>query len=735
MTVTLRLLGFLLPALTLAWLLQSEMQRHPVRIEFDVAFERKDGTDFQVSWGQPRGQTQREERITESEPIILRYDLTNDTSWLRFDPPPGTTDLRVRSIRLMRVLELARWDGEHGFLGWEPRNDIRRFEFDADGMHVVAIGQDPHFAHMDLRPMIEAGLARERRVFLWVKFALALALVGASLGTLRPSRRWLAALPRRGARALVRLGSPPAPVAGGRRSFLGPLCASLGVVALLVPIGGSLIRTLQFRAGLVPVTGWFFFLCVTTAILGVAAALAFLVRTWSTRVVAPGPAAIVVGAFICLVLGAAIHVIALAPYRELVVHMYVGFWGGAFALWLYAHPGLVHAAGERRSRIIGLVLLQLCSVTVLLEGALRVIAIVRPSQVFAMPQSGARDFLRMNRNVPGTVIWGMPTNSLGHFDEEFTARGANPLVAAIGDSFSYGIVPHALHFTTVCEQLVPPVQVANFGLPAIGPPEYLELLVEEALPLRPDLIVINVFVGNDFERGPAHARDVPPWRRVLDGELLYLPVVVPRLIVLARQERGMRGQLGQVATPESASSQRVPLDVILQQNPWVQDHTLERATFSEEAFLAMECSRAINTCSETGTSFETFYATFERILAAAGDIPVAVLLLPDEFQVEDPLWDEVERALSHLELDRFRPQRRVSAWLEEKGVPYEDVLPRLRALPLHEDGLRHAYRKRDTHFNAVGCRVAGEGLAALVSRLLGVPVLMDPSTDGAAEQK
>lgn len=622
-----RLLGLLLIALPLAWLLHISLQRLPVQIELDLAFERKGGADFQVSW------------------------------------------------------------------------------------------------------------AHERRLVVGVHVVLVLVAVATSLAALGPPTRWLVTLPGRGARGLVRLGSSSAPAADRRRSFVGPLIVSLGVVALLVPICGGLMRMLQFRAGLIPVTGWFFFLCVTTGILGAAAALAFLVRTWSTRVVAPGFAAILAGTFVCFVLGATAHVVALKPYRELVVHMYVALWGGAFALWLYAHPDLVRAIGEGRSRLIGLVLVQLCAVTVLLEGALRVVAKVRPSQVFAMPQSGAKDFLRMNRSAPGTVVWGMSTNSLGHFDDEFTVRGESPLVAAIGDSFSYGLIPHALHFTTVCEQLVPPVQVANLGLPAIGPPEYLELLVEEALPLRPDLVVINVFVGNDFERGPEHARDVPPWRRVLDGELLYIPVVVPRLIALARQERGMRGQLGQVATPETARSQRVPLDVILQQNPWLEDHTLERASFSEAAFLAMEKSRAVNTCSETGTSFETFYSTFERILVAAGDTPVAVLLLPDEFQVEDPLWDEVERALSHLDLDRFRPQRRVTAWLEEKGVPYEDVLPRLRALPLHDDGLRHAYRKRDTHFNAVGNRAAGEGLAALVSRVLGVPVSADPTTGRAEEQK
>ena len=726
MNVLSRLLGVLLLGLPLVWLLQSTLQRLPVQIELDVEFERKDGADFQVSWDRSRGRVLLDERIEDSGSMILRYDLPAELSWFRFDPPPGTTDFRIRSIRLRRLIELARWDGPRGFNGWEPRFHITRFESDTNGLRVLAEGADPHFAHMSLKGTMQAGLARERRVATLTACVLVLVALAASLAGVRTSWRWLLALPRRVGRAVVQSGAPSLPVRGPGRSLAGslagPLVATVVVASLAIPISACLGRTLEFRAGLAPVAGWFFYFSVTAGVLGLVAALVFLVRTWRTRLLAPGLASICAAAFVCFVVGAAVHVIALQPYRALVAQMYIAAWGGVFAMWLFAHPGLVRSFGERRSGLIGLVLIQLCAVTVLLEGALRVVALVRPSPVFAMPQSGARDFLRMNRNPPGTVIWGMPTNSLGHFDEEFTVRGEHPLVAAIGDSFSYGIVPHALHFTTVCEQLLPPVEVANIGLPAIGPPEYLELLVEEALPLRPDLIVINVFVGNDFERGPAHARNVPPWRRVLDADLLYLPVVAPRLVVLARQDRDMRGKLDQVsplgAPSGTTTSQRTPLEVILKQVPWLEDHTLEPASFSEEAFLATESARARNLCSDAAIPLETFYSTFELILAAAGDVPVAVLLLPDEFQVEDPLWEDVTEALSDLTLDRFRPQREVTAWLEARGVPYEDVLPRLRALPLHEDGRRHAYRLRDTHFNAVGCRVAGEALAALVSRVL-----------------
>jgi hypothetical protein len=46
----------------------------------------------------------------------------------------------------------------------------------------------------------------------------------------------------------------------------------------------------------------------------------------------------------------------------------------------------------------------------------------------------------------------------------------------IGDSFSIGAVPHALHYTTLAEGLLGDTEVLNLGISGVGPAEYEALL-------------------------------------------------------------------------------------------------------------------------------------------------------------------------------------------------------------------------------------------------------------------
>ena len=149
--------------------------------------------------------------------------------------------------------------------------------------------------------------------------------------------------------------------------------------------------------------------------------------------------------------------------------------------------------------------------------------------------------------------------------------------------------------------------------------------------------------------------------------------------------------------------------------PWVLDPTLEEPVFSERAFLELERHRARSACDPDPADLERLFAILEEMRAAAGP-RLAVLVLPDEFQVEDELWRQVGFA-DGVELDRDRPQRVIGAWLEERGVPWLDLLPRMRAVPPGPDGRRHLYHRRDTHWNARGNRIAGEALAEFLVEL------------------
>ena len=60
-----------------------------------------------------------------------------------------------------------------------------------------------------------------------------------------------------------------------------------------------------------------------------------------------------------------------------------------------------------------------------------------------------------------------------------------------------------------------PVEVANLGLPSMQPREYLQILVDDGLALRPDLILLCLYSGNDFQAAPSESRfDARNWRVV-----------------------------------------------------------------------------------------------------------------------------------------------------------------------------------------------------------------------------
>ena len=85
--------------------------------------------------------------------------------------------------------------------------------------------------------------------------------------------------------------------------------------------------------------------------------------------------------------------------------------------------------------------------------------------------------------------------------------------------------------------------------------------------------------------------------------------------------------------------------------------------------------------------------------------------------VEDALWRRIE-ADTEAPLDRHALRRRLVEWCEAQDIPCLDLWPVLDAVAPLEDGDRHLYLLRDTHWNARGNEVAGRALAPFVRLLM-----------------
>lgn len=424
--------------------------------------------------------------------------------------------------------------------------------------------------------------------------------------------------------------------------------------------------------------------------------------------------------FVILVAGAVVYLSYYQPFRRLVFDVALGVTASAFGLWIVVRPLLERSIPRRVRFWTGFLLFNTALVLVGGELLLRAAATLRPSPLFAREDGAVVDRIDAMRYPPGLMRFGFPTNEGGHYDETFRDAGVHPRVIMVGDSFSASIVPHHYHFSTVVERELG-VVVDNLGVPGVGPLEYQYLLEYEGLPLDGDVVMVNLFVGNDFTDAMKVRRGSRGLRLWFDRGNVLLVQVPKRLKVLS-DERARLGEgvvVGEVQGEVGGDERIDNIDELNRRYPWVLDWTLETPQFSRDGFINMERSRVANSCRPGSVDIRPLTSALKRMRAAAGDVPLVVAIIPDVFQLEDAVWTEtIAGLLRPDELERDLPQRLLCAWLDEQQIPYVDLLPALRAVEPEADGERHCYYVHDSHFNVRGNEVAGRAMAELLRGLL-----------------
>lgn len=344
---------------------------------------------------------------------------------------------------------------------------------------------------------------------------------------------------------------------------------------------------------------------------------------------------------------------------------------------------LAGRAVARRRGLVGRVALVVLLNACALELALRVFNAVHPSFVFY-----ATGYERY-RGRPGAPFYGTRLNAGGFNDIDHPRDrlpGTARRIVAIGDSFVLGVVPYRDNFLTRLEGALAPaghVEVINIGIPATEPADYLAMLVHEGLAYRPDTVLVHVFIGNDFEA---------PGARWYDHSF-----TVTFLRALWRLRSGTppapaaSGGLATYQDDQPSLSRDRFLEIEVDRS-WVYD--------AGEAALAPAVARVAG-------ALETM-----RDVARRAGADLAVVLIPDEVQVDAALADQVTRASNRAPagLDFDRPNRLLTVALEAEGIPVLDLLPVFRAAASRE----RLYKPQDTHWNIAGNRLAASAIAAFL---------------------
>jgi hypothetical protein len=515
------------------------------------------------------------------------------------------------------------------------------------------------------------------------------------------------------------MAEPKAVPAGVRaRAIVVMLALAASEILALV----SLVQGIRFRAPLAVLAGLWFWICLAATLLAsVTAVVALLRLAGAWRRGARRASSLSLRALVAtVVLGGAAFLVS---FREFETPWISLFGSGCLGLWagfLILEERLARSA-PRLVRALDLILFDLALVLFLTEASLRVVARVRPSPLLATFDAGAEQILANFRQPAGILHLSYPTNRRGHYDEEFTEkRPGERLIACIGDSFSFSAVPHYWHYTTICERQLPGTRVDNFGVPGVGPPEYEILLRTEALSLHPDLVVIAIFVGNDVTF--LGSRDVGGGgvlRSWLDRRQNRIWTLIDRLARIRAdpQEGGGDGGGGQIETAGATPGRIDEPEELERAYPWLHDPTRELVGRSEPSFLQIETIRVREACMGGPEIYAPFFRSMQAILRTAGKTRIGVLLLPDQYHVDDDLWNRIQESSEPGERERNRPQRLIGAWLEARGVPFVDLLPRMREAPVSPDGSRHLFVLRNTHFNVRGNEIAAACLAELIQRM------------------
>ena len=379
-------------------------------------------------------------------------------------------------------------------------------------------------------------------------------------------------------------------------------------------------------------------------------------------------------------------------------------------------PGRLFKLGD-------VLMLNLILAVVLLEAGLLMVSRLAPSRLLYDP-TDARSMISVFRLQPHAVGYGFSYSSLGYHDEEFFAAADDDLVIALlADSFGVGIVPYRYNFATVAEselraQLAPSyerIAIHNFGIPSIGMREYFHIFNDEARNYDPSQVVLCVYVGNDIEGLTRLSRR----HRYLFQDWLFARYVKRFFSIYANMRDEGKG-VGDIydylrmksmghAVAEEAPAEGEGEEERLGPD-YIHDWTKEKPHLSYTAFMRWERSRLYIT-DRTSRAMRQRYDDFFAALDAFHEIlgkRLLVLIIPDQFQLEDELWRQLMAGTDRPEdFERDYPQQQISARCRSHGINYIDLLPELRAAQIRG----RTYHLQDTHWNARGNRVAGEALA------------------------
>lgn len=293
-------------------------------------------------------------------------------------------------------------------------------------------------------------------------------------------------------------------------------------------------------------------------------------------------------------------------------------------------------------------------------------------------------------------------NSLGLRGPEISPEpGDARRILMLGDSFVFGWGVEAeeavaAQLETELASRGQAVEVINAGHPGWGLRDELTWLERDGLRLEPDLVLLGILMNNDLLDATAKRH-----HELISEELPEAGPARQPQIWFYRRSHFFR------LAKRRGVGMLVPwlgLD-----EPWGMEYLRDvMATLAKNPPPLIREARQVSR------------DTLNRLsdLAAERDLPLAVLLIPSQIQVDPPVFEALcaMLELDPAEHDPDAPTRFFTQVLEQRGTPSLDPSDHLRAATRAGEQL---YYRHDPHWTAAGHRVTADALADfLTSRQL-----------------
>jgi hypothetical protein len=204
--------------------------------------------------------------------------------------------------------------------------------------------------------------------------------------------------------------------------------------------------------------------------------------------------------------------------------------------------------------------------------------------------------------------------------------------------------------------------------------------MNEGLAFKPDLVLVGFFIGNDFET---------PRPRLY--EYSYVATLANALWRVMRSKTPAVAEAGTAATyndtePSLSRDRFLEIEV---DRAWVYEKDASRLTAAIRDVTA-DLRQMRDVAKRSGADF-------------------AVVIIPDEAQINMSLQAEVARASGHSpdDLDFAQPNRLIARALDAEGIKTLDLLPTFQGA-----GQKAVlYKPQDTHWNLAGNQLAARTIA------------------------